>query len=92
MRSGSLSGYAFKLDYYVEGWNTHEDASALLGYCCWALLRKAKRQGMGGHAAWKWCRDFCVDETGVDLFESSPNLMLAWNNEGPLIEEFGRVG
>lgn len=87
-----LNGYIYKLDYYVDGWDTHEDASALLAYCFWALLRKARRANMGAWGAWQWCRNFCVNATGSDLFEANPDLMLVWNGQGPMIEEFGPLG
>jgi hypothetical protein len=84
-----LAGYFLKLEYYVEGWNTHEDAGDLLAYCFWALLYRAKREGMSKEVAWDWCRQFCLDATGYDLFEISPDLMLAWDNDGWMVQTFG---
>lgn len=86
-----LAAYVVKIEYFVEGWNTHEDTLNLTGYCFWALLRKARRAGLGPLESWEWCRSFCIEAAGVDLFEPWPEFMLAWDEQGWLFETFGTV-
>lgn len=87
-----VASYCMANGYYVQGWDTHEDASVLMAYCFWCMLRKSHRGGMSPEDAWTAICGFTRDVTeGVDLYRFNGDLMLMWNNEGPYIEMFGSI-
>jgi hypothetical protein len=88
-----LAAYVTDADYYNHTWDAHEGASSLLEYCFWALAKKARRQAMDFERAWRAIRLFSVEATGgFDLFGPNPDLMLAWDGYGSVVNQFGELG
>jgi hypothetical protein len=88
----SLQEYALQDVYFVESWNAHEHASTLLAYCFWALARKARRMGLSSYESWVAINRFAADATeGDPLFAPCSELMLVFDDAGPVVEMFGTI-
>jgi hypothetical protein len=88
----ALAEYASKDFYFVESWNAHENAETLLAYCFWALARKTRRMGLDPDESWQAIEKFVLDSTdGKSLLEGNDDLMLVFDNAGPVVEEFGPI-
>lgn len=80
-------------DFWVQGWNTHEEAATTVAMVYFFLMVLAKRDGMSKEEAIKFASDFSYSACGMDLFEDDLNILSAmYDNTSYWNDEFGPTG
>lgn len=77
-------------DFWVQGWNTHEDVSTMIAYVYWWLMVLSKEDGLDYEDAIAAARGFSYDAVGMDLFEDDEiELSMMYYNRSLWNDQFG---
>jgi len=78
--------------HWDDGWNTWEDADALLSYCFWVSLRRRIKEFEDGEDAFEQAEMDCLQMSGVpNLCAGDPELHDLLSDEGRWFEMFGSI-
>jgi hypothetical protein len=89
---GNVARYVNKREFFVEGWNTHENAAAATAYGVWSLMVYAAQTGIPDDELFLFVMNNVEAGAGdTPILDGVDDLWSMWDGYSPWLDQFGLI-